>query len=140
MGKKFSIKTIHLKGSGPEKVLGELEVKVMEYIWKHEGVSVRQVRDALAVSHKKLAFNSIMTIAKRLVAKGILRKREINGLFVFSSTMSKEKFNKTIATDLLSAVMKDPTLFSAVSFVDVAKGFDKKTLSKLKQFLDQENV
>jgi len=140
MSKKFNIKTIHLNGKGPEKVLGELEVKVMEYAWKREEVNVKEVCDALEGTYKKLSCNSIRTIMKRLVAKGILQKKEVNGIYVFSSVMSREKFNKTITTDLLSAVIKDPTLFSVASFADVAKGLDKKNLKKLKDFLDQKSV
>lgn len=140
MSKKFNIKTIHLSGTGPEKVLGELEVKVMEYIWEHGESNVKEICDSLEGTYKKLSCNSIRTITKRLVAKGILQKKETNGIFVFSSMISKEKFNKTITTDLLSAVIKDPTLFSVASFSDVAKGMNKKTLKKLKDFLDQKKI
>jgi predicted transcriptional regulator len=140
MSKKFNIKTIHLSGEGPEKVLGELEVKVMEYIWKNEEANVMDIRDALEKSYKKLSSNSVRTIVKRLVAKGILQKKEINGIFVFSSIISQDKFNNTITAGLLSALIKDPKLFSVASFADVAKGLDKKSLKKLKDFLDQKKV
>lgn len=140
MSKKYSPKTIHLAGAGLEKVLGELEAKVMEIIWESGKATARFITDTLAKQRRQLSFNSIMTILNRLVSKKILKKGRENGTYVFIPTMSQEDFSRSVTRDIISSVVKDPALFSVASFNELAKDLDKETIKKLKAFLDQENL
>jgi predicted transcriptional regulator len=79
----FTPHHIHPQEQGIEKVLGELEAKVMEIIWQKECASVREVCEELCDSHKQLSFNAIMTVMNRLEAKKILKKRKTNCCSVF---------------------------------------------------------
>lgn len=111
MSKNFKPKTIHLEGQGLEKVLGELEAKIMRLIWEAGEATVRSIRDTLARRKRELSFNSIMTIMNRLVAKGMLKKCGQSGVYTYCPTMPKDEFSRTVARDIISAVVKDPALF-----------------------------
>ena len=56
--------------------LHELEEEVMEEIWRHEEVSVREVTEALnEQTDKPRAYTTYMTIMGRLDRKGLLERR-----------------------------------------------------------------
>ncbi len=135
MGKNFSPKTVHLNGKGVEKVLGELEAKVMELIWESGEATARFVTDKLAEKKRSLSFNSIMTILNRLVNKNVLKKGEKNGVYVFSPIMKREDFSKSVTKDILTALVNDPALFSSAHFVDIASELDRETMDKLKSLV-----
>ena len=135
MSKKYSPKIIHLTGQGLEKVLGELEAKVMGLVWKIGCATARCITDKLAEQKRDLSFNSIMTVLNRLTDKKILKKGNKDGMYVFTPTVSQEDFSRVIARDIISSVVKDPALFSVASFTELAKDLDKETIKKLKAFL-----
>ena len=56
--------------------LHELESEVMEAVWAHDEVSVRQVMEMLnAKASKPRAYTTYMTIMRRLDDKGLLERR-----------------------------------------------------------------
>jgi predicted transcriptional regulator len=56
--------------------LHELEEEVMEEIWRHDEISVREVADALnRRASKPRAYTTYMTIMSRLDRKGLLARR-----------------------------------------------------------------
>src|SRR5580704_2245410 len=56
--------------------LHELEEEVMEEIWRHDEISVREVADALNKrASKPRAYTTYMTIMSRLDRKGLLARR-----------------------------------------------------------------
>lgn len=136
MAKQYKPKNINLTGQGLEKVLGELEAKIMGLVWEADGATARFITDRLAEQKRDLSFNSIMTILNRLVDKKILKKGSKDGVYVFIPTMTQEDFSRSVARDIISSVVKDPALFSVASFMELAKDLDKDTIKKLKAFLD----
>jgi len=130
MSNKYTPKTMHLSGRGLEKVLGELEAKIMELVWEDGCVTARCVTDKLLKQKRKLSFNSVMTILNRLVDKKILKKSSQDGMYVFTPTMSREDFSRSVTRDIISSVVKDPALFSVASFTELAKDLDKETIKK----------
>lgn len=59
----------------PEGLLGELEAAVMQIIWQHEEVTVREVWEALKPA-RPLAYTTVMTVMSRLAQKGLLVTRK----------------------------------------------------------------
>lgn len=132
---KFKPKTIHLEGKGFEKVLGELEAKIMEIIWSKDHVCVRDVRDSLEKSHKDLSFNSVMTIMNRLVDKGLLVKQSKSGLNTYAAKVSKKEFSKSVTKNIFTSLLKDPSFFGATGFAELASDLDKDVLDKLRKII-----
>ncbi len=135
MAKKFKPKTLHLEEEGVSKVLGQLESKVMKLIWEKGRSTVREIRDALALVHKELSFNSIMTIMNRLTEKGLLNKRKQQQVYRYQATVSESEFKSNIAEKILSSLLSDQSLLSAAHFADFNEKLDPQALKKLKQLL-----
>jgi predicted transcriptional regulator len=77
-----------------------------------------------------------MTVMNRLEAKKILTKKKIDGMYQYCATQSREAFLVSVTQTLLSSVVNDPSLFSVARFSEVGEKFDKKTIEKLKKFID----
>jgi len=131
----FKPKTIHLAGKGFKKVLGEVEAEILETLWRQGLCTVRQVRDHMAVEGRDISFNAVMTIMNRLVVKGLLTKKARAHLYCYEPVQTREEFSRAVAKDILSAVLKDSTLFSAAGIVELADELDRETLKRLRQFI-----
>lgn len=87
------------------RVLGELESKIMEIIWRQKGaISVKEVAEILS-KKRQIAYTTVMTIMSRLVDKGVL-VRHLSGLsYLYKSKVGKEQFiAKTVHGIFSSAV------------------------------------
>ncbi|MDD2806976.1 MAG: BlaI/MecI/CopY family transcriptional regulator [Patescibacteria group bacterium] len=133
--KKFKPSTIHLAARGPQKVLGEVESKIMNLVWRDTELTVRQVRDFLAAEYKELSFNAVMTIMNRLTVKKLLLKKSKAGINVYQSLVTRADFSRLITRDIIASLLEDPMLFSSAGFLGIAKDFDDKDIAKLKKLL-----
>lgn len=100
--------TFHYKPhkSGLGTVMGELEAEVMETIWGSGEATARQVLDELGTK-RKIAYNTVNTILKRLVDKGLL-KQELNGrTFSFIPTISSEALKETVVKKTINSLMSE---------------------------------
>ena len=66
-------------------VLGELEQKVMDFIWKHGAVTVEQVRAGLEQKHP-MKDSTARTIVRRLEEKGYLSHTVDGRTHIYSGT------------------------------------------------------
>lgn len=140
MSKKFSAKTIHLQETGVAKVLGELESRVMEYVWKNNTSTVREVCDYICKKYKCMSFNTVMTIMNRLVEKGILKKHRSDKVYIYEAVVTKNDFTNHIVSDMLSSVIKDSELFASANFNSISKHMSPAVKKKLKAFLEDDQL
>ncbi len=131
----FKPKKIDLSAKGFHKVFGELEAQIMEVIWEQGSASIKEVKDKLKNRYKDVSFNTVMTVMNRLVDKGVLKKKIDKKVSVYSAKINKEQLSKIMARDMIGAIFRDPQIFSALNFADLASDLDKKSLEKLEQFL-----
>lgn len=101
------------KGLG--KVLGDLEVEVMEEIWGRGTCTVRDVYEGLRLK-KQIAYTTVMTIMSRLANKGLLTKDRDGAAFVYRPSVSKDEFRRRIASEVITGLLD---------------GFGKEAISQL---------
>lgn len=134
MFSNFLPKTFRPSNAGMQKVFGELESQIMEYIWEHQQSTVREVCDAMK-GEKNLSFNTVMTVMNRLVEKNILCKQKQGKSFVYSAVISEKEFSGSVASSVLTALFAENSFLSAAHFADVRDKLDDQTLQKLKDFI-----
>jgi predicted transcriptional regulator len=76
----------------PPPALSELESEVMEEVWRHDEVTVRQVLEALNRGPKERAYTTIMTIMNRLETKGVVRRRRSGKSDIYRPAISREDY------------------------------------------------
>lgn len=82
--------------------LSRLELQIMEYFWRLETASVRDVFESIPES-KRPAFTTVQTIAQRLEQKGALeRAGKAGNALLFRPSISQRSVYRRMVDDLLA--------------------------------------
>ena len=136
-----SIRVFRLGDQGLKRVLGELEATVMEVVWASpEPVNVRDVTERLRSSRRPLAFNTVMTVMNRLVAKGLLRRGGRKGSYTYRSAMDREAFLREVTRRVAAGLVRDFGPLAVNQFVDVLAEEAPDALAELERELRRRKV
>lgn len=94
---------------GLRKFLGDLEVDIMELVWKTADptVTVREIYELLR-RQREIAYTTVMTTMVRLAEKGILRIVDKSGLAnCYTPEQTKEEFVGGVVSKVLGIFMDE---------------------------------
>lgn len=114
----------------PPQSLGRLEVRVLEDVWRHGELTVRQLHQ----SHADLAYTTLMTTLDRLHKKGLLRRCKRGRAFLYSPALSRLEFGKRLARAAVDMILRyaEPDTGAVLSyFVDTVGEADARLLQEL---------
>ena len=93
--------------------LGKLELSIMKVVWRRRHATVHDVMDDIS-QNRKPAYSTILTMMRKLEAKGYLQHTEDRRTYVYSATISKQKVRQSVLLDMLERVFDgSPTLLLA---------------------------
>ena len=113
------------------EVLGPLEAEVMEVVWDHDEVTVREVHKTLK-ANRDIAYTTVMTTLGRLTDKGLLRRVEGQPAHHYSAIVSREQYARSTVksvVDWLVSHFPDPAV---AYFVDKVREEDEEVIDRLK--------
>jgi predicted transcriptional regulator len=86
--------------------LHELEQEVMEEIWRHHEISVRELMEALN-SHalRRRAYTTYMTIMARLDSKGLLKRRRQGKTDLYRPAYTRDRYTELRASVEIESVV-----------------------------------
>lgn len=88
------------KPQRPEIRLGKMELQIMNAVWEFGKATVHDVKDAL--SHgKKPAYSTVLTMMRKLEAKGYLEHDVDGRTYVYSPTITRRLVRHSMLGDLL---------------------------------------
>src|SRR5688500_14547941 len=128
--------TFHPAGRGLRKILGELELAVMEPVWRRGQATVRDVHEDLA-AERSIAYTTVMTVMTRLARKGLLQKRREGAAFVYEAPPSAERRSRSSGRDLLSGLLSEFARPTLSAFVDAVKDESPERMDELKKLVDE---
>ena len=82
--------------------LGTLERRVIEIVWEHDEVTVREVHARL---EGRVAYTTVMTTLDRLFKKGLLTRTKRARAFAYSAKASREELDAAVANDVVSGLL-----------------------------------
>jgi predicted transcriptional regulator len=121
----------HREGLG--KVLGDLELFVMQLIWEWPSaypVTVKEVHQA-ALDQRKLAYTSVLSTMSNLVKKEALRVEKEHFAHRFWPTGNREDFEQRMLSRLMESLVKDFTAPALQHFVGSLETVDPQLLDAL---------
>ncbi|MCC6611865.1 MAG: BlaI/MecI/CopY family transcriptional regulator [Anaerolineae bacterium] len=130
-------RTKRVAGKGLEKFLGELQLAVMEIVWKRQPVSVGDVLTELNQQKRDLAYTTVMTIMSRLVEKGWLISEKHGRAYVYRAVHSREQAEAEAVGEVVRALLEDFGQIAVAQFVKELDGIDPEQLARLQE-LTQE--
>ena len=116
------------------KVLGELELDIMEIIWQSSGpISVRTVAQSLQ-KRRQIAYTTIMTIMGRLTVKGLLKSSKEGKAYIYQPAYSREKFLTRVSRQIIKnfiASFGDAVVAHFAEEINKIEPAKRKSLTKL---------
>jgi predicted transcriptional regulator len=129
----LSIHRFNLDGSGLGRVLGTLEARILEAIWQEGPLTVREMAAALG---PECHYKTILTVANRLVDKGLLlREPAGDRAFRYRAAESRDAFLDRVSASLVSGVVGEFGKRSLAHFVDAAQSVDAAYLDELERLV-----
>ena len=123
--------TVRLTAAGAGMLLGDLEHRILEAAWTlARPVTARELHDEVARRHDVVYITSV-TVANRLVEKGILRRQKRDDLYHYSSTMTREEFSERASRHVVQRIVDLGSSAVSASLVDVLAERDPEQLAEL---------
>jgi predicted transcriptional regulator len=132
----LNIKNFKYNEEGLLRFFGPLEAKIMEILWDGNEQSIKEVQQRLEQDNP-INFNTVMTVMKRLIDKGILEKRVHGRLSLFRPVQSKEEFIDEQSKKLTENLLDEFGGVVINHMLDVIKDVDQDLLEKLEQKIQQ---
>ncbi|WP_457639074.1 BlaI/MecI/CopY family transcriptional regulator [Persephonella sp.] len=129
---KKGFKTLKFRKNRPSP-FGDLEEKVMDYLWKHGSGTVKEVRKYLG--EDRFAHTTVMTVMDRLYKKGILsRKREGKG-YIYYPVVSRENFEAEVAKKIVKELTKEKPSIAVAAFEGIVEELSEEEIKKLEEII-----
>jgi predicted transcriptional regulator len=106
MKSKPTLGEFRLTDRGLERVLGPLEVLVMQALWSQSPLTVRDLLDRVS-ERESVAYTTVMTIAHRLHQKRFLKRRRVRGAHRYWPALSREDLERLLVTNIISGLLED---------------------------------
>ena len=111
--------------------LHELEAEVMEEVWRHDEISVRELMDILnRRASKPRAYTTYMTIMARLDGKGLLKRRRQGKADHYSGVFSRDEYRELRAQSEVQALVSE---FGDVALAHFARQMNELDPDRLRQ-------
>ena len=114
--------------------LGDLEMEVLEQLWKLGSGDVRAVHAALS-SGRDGHSNTVQSALERLFRKGLLDREKLSHAFIYSPRLNREELVARLIDETLQRVKGSEPLPMLAAFVDLAVAQDPKVLDELEALL-----
>ncbi len=118
------------------KTLTELELDIMQIIWRRGEAAVQDIQDAFAASARPLALPSIRTMLAILQNKGYVTRRQDGRGFVYRAAVAKTEAEKRMLADLLHRAFKGSASSLVAALVN-ARMVSKNDLDKAKLLIER---
>jgi predicted transcriptional regulator len=113
--------------------LTEFELEIMNIVWDHEKVTVREVCDKLNQS-KKLAYTTVATVFKVLENKKFLTSVKLLNTLFFSAKVSKTKYQQWYLNHKIGKVFDSPQALVSKFIEDT--NLSQKEIDKIRAALE----
>lgn len=119
---------------GLAKVLGELELQIMEVLWRRDCATVRDVYQRLK-EFREVAYTTIMTVMSRLFEKGLLVRDKVGNAYSYRATSSRDDFAESAVRRIVTSLLKEFTPSAMSQFVDYFDQADPDKLDELARLI-----
>ena len=133
---KIALRGFKPGARGAGHVLGELESAVMEALWTKPEQTVNEVEERL-LQKREIAHTTVLTTLDRMYRKGYLTREKQSKAFVYSPRYTRNEFERTLAQEVLGALIGHSAETAFSTFVDLI-GNDPSALDHLEAKIQEK--
>lgn len=126
----MNIRKFKMHESGLNRFFGPLEAKIMDILWNHDEMTIKEVQHILEKDKTK-NFNTVMTVMNRLVEKGILQKRTEGRSSLYKPVQSRDEFLNVQSKEMTTELMDEFGNVVVSHMLDALEDFDDELVAKL---------
>jgi predicted transcriptional regulator len=114
--------------------LGELERAVMEHVWSHGAVDVKDVHRAIG-ARRKITSNTVQSTLERLFRKGLLDREKVSHAYVYRAALTREAYGAVVVSNVVADVLGPNREAMLSAFVDVTARTGDDALARLEEMI-----
>lgn len=126
----MNIRKFKMHESGLNRFFGPLEAKIMDILWNHDEMTIKEVQHILEKDKTK-NFNTVMTVMNRLVEKGILQKRTEGRSSLYKPVQSRDEFLNVQSKEMTTELMDEFGNVVVSHMLDALEDVDDELVTKL---------
>lgn len=115
--------------------LGRLELQIMNVVWEKGKATVYDVKEALTKGRKP-AYSTILTMMRKIEAKGYLEHDVENRTFIYRPAISQQAVRRSVLGDILDRLFEGSPFLLMNSLVE-QKNISKKELIQIQQVIKE---
>lgn len=116
----------------------ELELEILQILWKESPLPVREVRTRLASdADRALAHSSVITMLNIMHRKGFVHRRKEGNAFVFGPIVKQESVTGGMLSDLLSRLFKGSPSAMVLNLLETAD-VDRDELDQIRKLVTRK--
>ncbi len=119
-----------------KKLLGSLELKVMECMWQVEEATVQQVVAAIN-RRRPIAYTTVMTVMVHLVDKGLLVRTKEGKRYRYRLAQSREEFLQETSRRIIHTLVDDFGDLAIAQFLGEIDNVGADRLEKLRDMVQE---
>jgi BlaI family penicillinase repressor len=124
-----------MKKDKDEIRLGRLELQIMKVVWEKGKATVYDVKEALGKGRKP-AYSTILTMMRKIEAKGYLEHEMENRTYIYHATISRKDVQHSVLGDILDRLFEGSPSLLMNSLVE-HKGINEKELQQIKRLIKE---
>lgn len=113
--------------------LGRMELQIMNVVWDKAKATVHDVKDVLGKGRKP-AYTTVLTMMRKLEAKGYLEHDEVERAYVYRATISRARVRQNVVGDLCDRLFDGSPSLLLMSLVEQDM-VDEKELRQIKKLI-----
>lgn len=124
-----------MKKKKAERLLTEVELELMNAIWKTDECTIRDVVDRLP-KERRLAYTSVATMMKILEEKGFLRSQAKEKTHTFRALVPREEYEKRTLNHVAAKLFEGSPSSMVMKLLDEAK-LTREELKAIQKTLEE---
>ncbi len=121
-----------------KKLLGSLELEVMEWMWRAGEATVQQVAGAVN-QRRPIAYTTVMTVMGHLVDKGLLTRTKEGKRYRYQVARSRDEFLRDTSWSRLRTLVNDFGDIAIAQFLGEINQIDDDRLEKLRSLVEESS-
>ena len=122
-----------MSASAPVKRLGDLQLRILKFLWSRPDATVADVHDAL--ESLDLAFTTVATMLRKMENRGLVIHKTEGRRFLYSAAVAEDQVSQNLAGELLDKLFEG-SLSEMVNHLLSVREVSKDELARLEKLIE----
>jgi len=117
-------------------MFGSAELPVLEALWDKDALTGREIYDEVRRS-RELAYTTVLTIVSRMVKKGSVKRKKLDGMYIYEPALKKPEFEMQAASAVIKGILEISPGHAVSAFIDTVSKWDETKLNEIMEIIEQ---